>query len=101
MIAPPNKSANRRWRRVKNADPIFFDDFPESVRFRPVRSAFIHDRRRAVGERTIDDVAMARNPTDISSAPVNILISNVEYVLCRRVNADQIAASGVQDAFWF
>src|SRR4029453_12785889 len=101
MIAPANKGADRCWRGIKNVDPIFFDDFPEPVRFRPIRRAFVHDGCRGVGERTIDDVAVARDPAEIRRAPENFLISNVEDVLRGRINADQITARRVEDAFWF
>src|SRR5215510_14551014 len=101
MFAPANKRADRRRGGIKNINPIFFDDFPEPVRFRPIRGPFIHDRGRTVGEWTIDDVAMAGDPADIRCAPENILISNVEDVLRGRINTDQIAACRVEDAFWF
>ena len=44
---------------------------------------------------------MACNPADISRAPKDIFISNVEDVFRGRVNADQITARGVEDPFWF
>src|SRR5262245_43879019 len=100
MVAPPNERPDRRWRRIKNVDPVFFDDFPEPIWLRPIRRAFVHDCCRAVGERTIDDIAVACDPADISRAPIDILISNVEDVLCGRVNADQVPAGSVEDAFW-
>src|SRR4029077_4452973 len=101
MIAPANKCADRCWRGIKNVDPIFFDNFPEPIRFRPIGRAFIHDRCCAVSERTINDVAVACDPADISRAPKDIFISNVEDVFRGRVNADQITARRVEDAFWF
>src|SRR4029453_13588806 len=101
MVAPANKCADRCWRSVKNVDPIFFDDFPEPIGFRPIRRAFVHDGCRAISERTIDDVAVTRDPADISRAPKDIFISNVEDVLCGRINSDQITACSVKDAFWF
>src|SRR5256886_8102737 len=55
----------------------------------------------SVGERTIDDVAVASDPADISRAPKDIFVANVEDVFRGRVNADQIAARSMEDAFWF
>src|SRR5215813_4773215 len=101
MVAPANKCADRGRRGIKNVDPIFFDDFPKPVWFRPIRRTFVHHRCRAVSERTIDDVAVAGDPANISGTPKNILISNVEDVFRGRVNANQITARSVEDAFWF
>src|SRR5262249_34742604 len=42
-----------------------------------------------------------RDPADISRAPIDILISNVEDVLRSRGNADQVTACSMEDAFWF
>src|SRR5437773_343285 len=101
MLAPTNKCANRCWRGIENINPIFFDDLPKPVGFRPIRRAFVHDGCRAIGEWTIDDVAVAGNPADIGRAPKNILISNVEDILCGRINTHQITGRRVQDTFWF
>src|SRR5438445_13190287 len=101
MITPANKCADRCWRGIKNVDPVFFDNFPEPIRFRPIRRAFVHDRCCTVGERTIDDVAVASDPADISRAPEDIFVANVEDVFRGRVNADQIAARSLEAAFWF
>src|SRR5437899_3902032 len=101
MITPANKCADRCWRGIKNVDPIFFDNFPEPIRFRPIRRAFVHDRCCTVRERTIDDVAVASDPADISRAPKDIFVANVEDVFRGRVNADQIAARSMEDAFGF
>src|SRR6266487_4194728 len=101
MVAPSNKCADRRWRGIKNVDPIFFDDFPEPIGFRPIRRAFVHDGCRTIGERTVDNIAVARDPADVSRAPKDIFIPNVEDVLRSRVNSDQITAGGMENAFWF
>src|SRR6266404_9963961 len=58
MLTPANKRTDRRWSCVENVDSILFDDFPESIGFRPVRRTFIHNNRGAVRERTIDDVTV-------------------------------------------
>src|SRR4030095_6705308 len=101
MVAPANKCANRCWRGIKNVDPIFFDNFPEPIGLRPIGRAFVYDGCRTVGERTIDNVAVAGDPADIRRAPKDIFISNVEDVLGGRINSDQITACSVEDAFWF
>ena len=41
---------------------------------------------------------MAGDPPDIGRAPIDVLIANVEDILGGRINAHQVAASGVQDS---
>ncbi len=101
LVAPANEGADRGRRRVENADRVFLDDAPEAVRFRPVRRAFIHEGGGAGGERAVDDIAVAGDPADIGGAPINVLLAQVENVFRRAVDADEIAAGGVQNPFRF
>src|SRR5437016_13748434 len=101
IIAPANECPDRRRSGVENVDAILFDDLPEAIGLWPVRRAFIHNGRRPIGQRTINNVTVTGDPADIRGAPKNIFIANVEDVLGGRVNADQITACGVQDSFRF
>src|SRR5213593_2941706 len=101
FVAPANKCADRRRGGVKNVDPIFLDDFPEPIGLWPVRGALVHDNCCAVRQRAVDDVTMTGHPTDVSGAPENIFIANIEYVLGGRIDAHQITTGGVQDSFGF
>ena len=98
LVAPFHECANRRGCRVENGDAVVLDDAPEAVVLRPVRRAFIHERRRAHRERAIDHVAVAGHPADIGGAPVHVLIAQIENVLARHVRVQQVAAGRVQDA---
>ena len=60
--------------------------------------ALEHQGRRAVGERTVKDVAVASNPADISGAPVDVTVVIVEDVLMRHRGPDEVTARGVQHA---
>src|SRR5438105_7274955 len=97
-IAPTNKSPDRSRCSVENADCVFLDDPPKTIGLGPVRRAFVDQGGRAGGERTIDNIAMAGDPADISGAPENIFVAQIENVLRARVNADEITAGGVQDS---
>jgi hypothetical protein len=44
---------------------------------------------------------VASHPADIRSAPVNVIITKVEDILCRCVNPDQITACRVQNSLRF
>ena len=63
-----------------------------------VGNALEHQRRRAVGERAVDDVAVAGDPADVGGAPVDVAVVVVEDVLVRHRGEDEIAAGGVHDA---
>src|SRR5204863_2141342 len=99
--APFHKRANGRWSGVKNRDAILLYDAPEAVRFREIRRAFVHEAGDTVGERPVNNVAVASNPADIGSAPKNIFIAEVEDIFRGYLCPEQIAASGVEDAFGF
>ena len=101
LVAPTNEGADRGWCRVENADRVFLDDAPKPIRLRPVGRAFIDQSRGARGERTVDDIAVPGDPADIGGAPVDVVLAQVENVFRGGINADEIAAGGVQDALRF
>src|SRR5207247_9448072 len=90
VVAPADESADRRWGGVEDVDAIFFDDFPEAIRLRPVRCALVHNSRCAIRERTINNITVSGYPADVGGAPKNIFVTNVEHVFHGRVNADDI-----------
>ena len=98
LITPADESADRGRRGVENVDPVLLDDSPEAVRFRPIWRPFIHERGRAVGERTINNIAMPRHPADVSRAPKNVFVANIEHVFRGRIDSDEITAGCVQNA---
>ena len=62
------------------------------------RGALVHERRRAVGERSVDDVGVARDPADVGGAPVDVVVLEVEDRLGGRGDVGEVAAGRVQDA---
>ena len=62
----------------KTTDFILGDNLPETVFLRMVRRAFVHDDCAAIAKRTIDDVAMAGDPTDIRGTPEDVVFLNIE-----------------------
>src|SRR5438045_5564167 len=101
LLSPANKRANRCRGSVKNVDPIFFDDFPKSIGLGPVRRAFVHDDRRAMRHRAIDNITVTRDPAYISRAPKDIFIANVEDVFGSRINLDEVTAGRMQNSLRF
>src|SRR5437660_725392 len=101
ISAPPHERTNRGWRGVKDRDAVPLDDLPETILLRPIRGAFVHHDRRAVSERPIHHVTVSGDPTDVRRTPVDVVLLEIEHPLRRRVGADQISASGVNDSFRF
>ena len=98
LVAGLHQRADRGRRGVEDIDLVLVDDLPESRHRRIIRHAFEHQRGGAVGERSIDDVAVAGDPADVGGAPINVAVVIVEDVLMRHRRVDQIAGGGVQHA---
>ena len=64
----------------------------------PVGRAFVHERRRAGGQRTIDDVAVPGDPADVGGAPVDVFVADVEDPLDGLLGEQVVAGRGVHDA---
>ena len=97
-VAALHQRADRGRRGVDDVDLVLVAHFPEARGGRIVRHALEHQRDGAVGERAIDDVAVAGDPADVGGAPVDVAVVIVEHVLMRDRRVDQIAAGGVQHA---
>src|ERR1043166_1372480 len=95
FVAPANKGADRRRRRVEYVDPIFFDYLPKSIGRGPVWRAFVHNHRGAIREWTVHNITVASDPADIGGAPKNVFIANVEDIFHRGIDAHQITTGGV------
>ena len=98
LLARPHQRADGGWRGVEDVDLVLVDHLPEARHRRIIRHALKHQRRRAIGERAIDDVAVAGDPADVSRAPVDIAVMVVEHILMRHRRIDEIAAGRVHDA---
>src|SRR5438067_9934978 len=101
LVSPADERADRRRGGVQNIDTIFFDDFPEAVRLRPVWHPLVHDSRRTIRQRTINNVAVPGHPADVSGAPKNIFVANVEDVFHGRIDAHEITACRMQNSLRF
>ncbi len=66
---------------IKGGRADIVDDVPIPARVGVGRDRFEHDRGDPVRQRPIDDVAVARDPTDVGRAEVDIIRADVEHVL--------------------
>ena len=75
-------------------------DLPKTRGIGIGRNAFKHERRRAIGERTINYISMPCHPADIGGAPINIILFQIEYIFMGHGGPDEITSCRVQNAFW-
>ncbi len=84
---------------VEDTDAELVDDIPEPSGIRVGRHAFKHYARCSVAERTINNIAVACDPSDVRGAEMDVLRLAVEYPLERQVCIQHIAAGGMQHSF--
>ena len=63
-----------------------------------IRHAFEHQRGRAVGERAVDDIAVARDPADVGGTPIDFAGPVIEHLRMGHRRPEQIAARAVENA---
>ncbi|MNZ61758.1 hypothetical protein D3C78_798590 [compost metagenome] len=80
---------------------MLVDHLPEARGRRVARHALEDQRGRAVGQRTVDDVAVAGDPADVGGAPEDFAVAVVQHVLEGHRCLQQVATGGVQHAFGF
>ena len=76
------------------------DDVPEAVARGGVGGALVDHLRDTVGQRAVDDVAVAGDPADVGGAPVDVGVGlEVEHVAVGEGGLGEVAPRRVQDAF--
>src|SRR5690606_14859171 len=85
-------------RGVEDRDLVLVDHLPEAREVRVVRHALEHHRGGAVGQRPVNDVAVAGDPAHVRGAPVDVIFLEVEHRLVRVRAEHEVAAGGVQHA---
>ena len=101
LVAPLDEGANRCGSRVEDADLVLLDDLPEASVVRPVRRPFVHHGRGSVRQRSVDDVAVSRDPADVGGTPVRVFVLQIEDPLRRHHRAECVAARRVHDSLRF
>ena len=85
--------AEGRRRREQRHRAMFGDHPPERTGIRRAdRLAFVKDRRAAVQQRCINDVAVADDPADIGSGPPHLARLDAVKILHRPFERDHVAA---------
>ena len=97
-VAVAHQGADGGGRGVEDVDLVLVDHLPEARGGGIVGHAFEHQGGGAVGQRAIDDIAVAGHPADIGGAPIDIAFVIIEHILMGIGGPEQIAARGVQHA---
>jgi hypothetical protein len=85
--------AERGRRREHGGAAVLGDHAPERAGIRRAdRLALVEDRRAAVDERRIDDVAVTDHPADIGSRPIHLARIDAVEILHRPFERDHVAA---------
>mmetsp|Transcript_2388 Transcript_2388/g.3152 ORF Transcript_2388/g.3152 Transcript_2388/m.3152 type:complete len:297 (+) Transcript_2388:1357-2247(+) len=74
-------------------------DLPETASIGIGRHAFKHQGGGTIGQRAINDIAVARDPAHIGRTPVDIAIVVIKRDLMRHRRIGQIAAGGMHNPF--
>ena len=80
LVTLTHQRANGGGSGVELVHLVLFADLPEAAGIGVGRHAFEHDRGRAIGQRAVDDVAVAGDPTHVSGAPEDVAIMVVKDV---------------------
>ena len=95
--APLHERADRRRRAVQDRHAVAGDDLPPAVLVRRAGRALVEHAGRAVGERPVDDVAVAGDPAGVGGAPVDVVVLQVEDPAVGGRHPGQVAAGRVED----
>src|SRR5204863_6940980 len=74
-------------------------DFPEASTVGKIGRPLVHQSRRAVGQRPVNNIGMACHPADIRRAPVNVVFFDVENQVVGHGCSEKVSRGGVNDAF--
>ena len=77
--------------------PNSSDDAPDQVGIGIIEGAFVGDGGAAHEQGSVDDVAVTDYPADVGGGPPNVGRLHAETPLGHAVNADLVAAVGVDD----
>ena len=92
--------AERRRRGEQSDDAMIGADAPERAGIgRADRLALVHDRRRAMKQRRIDDVAVPDHPADVGGAPPHLAGIDAVEIFHRPFERDQMPAIVAHHAF--
>src|SRR4051794_37986926 len=82
---------------VQNRDLVSLDDFPPAFPVREIRRALVDHSSRRIGEWTVHDVGMSRDPANVGSGPVNVVVLEIKNPAMSHRGLQQIAGCRVEN----
>ena len=82
-------------------DLMLGTNLPKTIKSWIRRHTFKHDRSRSIGQRTINDIRMPCDPTDICCAPIHIIGLTLKHIFKGVCCINHIAPTSVYHPFWF
>ena len=98
-IAFAHQCPDRGRRGIEYVYFMLGDHLPETIMIGVVGNALKHQRRRAVLQGAIDDIAMSRDPANVGGAPEYFACTVIKRVMKCGGGPNRIAARAVQHAF--
>ena len=98
LVPEPHEGADGGRRGVEDGDLVPVDHVPEAVRSRRGGGALVHEGRRVVHQRAVDDVAVPGDPAHVRGAPVGVRVLQVEHPAGGERDVHRVAAGGVEHA---
>ena len=98
FIALRHQCADGGGGGIELIDLVLFTDLPEAAGIRVGGHAFKDQCGGAIGQRAIDDIAVAGDPAHIGGTPKHIAIMVIEHQLMGHRRINQIAAGGMDHA---
>ena len=96
-----HEGADRRGGGVEDRYLVLLDHLPEGAWLGGPGRALVHQGGGAIGEGTVDDVAVAGDPAHIRRAPVDVVVADIEDPLEGEVGPEVVAGGGVHHPLGF
>ena len=98
LFALTHQRADRGGGSVELVHLVLFAHLPEAACVGVGGNTFEHQRDAAIGQRAVDDIAVACDPTHVSGTPVDVAIMVIEgHFVCQR-GICQVATCSVHNA---
>ena len=86
---------------IELCDLMILYHFPCTSGIRIGRYTFEHDSGRTCSKRSVDDIGMSRDPSDICRTPVDIILFDIKDPLHGHLCPENISCCAMLHSFWF
>src|SRR5689334_9790711 len=99
FLTKAHQATNSGWSAVEDSGLIFLDNFPPAVGSGIGWNALVQNNGRGVHQRSVNDVAVSGDPTDVGGTPEDVIRLDIKDKLSSGVNAYGVAALDMDNAF--